>query len=36
MGLYTTNEDGKPLQLKADHDVLALRDNEMVTVEIKD
>lgn len=36
MGLYTTSEDGKPQQIKVDHDVLALKDNEVVVVEIKD
>lgn len=36
MGLYTTNEDGKPQQIKVDHDVLALKDNEVIMVEIKD
>ena len=38
-GLFTENEDGKlqALQaLKADHDVLNLRENEVVVVEIKD
>ena len=35
-GLYTENEDGKLQALKADHDVLNLRENEVVVVEIKD
>ena len=35
-GLFTENEDGKLQALKADHDVLNLRENEVVVVEIKD
>ena len=36
MGMYTENEDGKLQPLKADQDVLNLRENEVVVVEIKD
>ena len=36
IGLYTKNEDGKLHPLKADHDILNLRENEVVLVEIKD
>ena len=36
-GLYVEGEERGRLQvLKADHDVLRLRDNEVVVVEIKD
>ena len=36
VGLYTRNEDGKFQPLKADHDVLNLKENDVVLVEIKD
>ena len=36
VGMYTESEDGKLLPLKADHDVLNLKENEVVVVEIKD
>lgn len=35
-GLYTKNEAGKFQPLKADHDVLNLKENDVVLVEIKD
>jgi len=35
-GLYTKRSDGKLFPLKADHDVLNLKDNDIVLVEIKD
>jgi len=34
--MFTQNEDGKLQPLKADHDVLKLKENEVVVVEIKD
>ena len=36
MGMYTENEDGKLVPLRADLDVLNLKENEVVVVEIKD
>ncbi len=35
-GMYTENNDGKLLPLKTDHDVLNLKEREIVIVEIKD
>ena len=36
IGLYTRKPDGRLLPLKADHDVLNLKENDVVLVEIKD
>ena len=35
-GMYIENEDGKLVPLKADHDVLNLKESQVVVVEIKD
>ena len=35
-GMYIENEDGKLVPLKADHDVLNLKEKQVVVVEIKD
>ena len=35
-GMFTENNDGKLLPLKTDHDVLNLKERDIVTVEIKD
>ena len=34
--MYIENEDGKLSPLKADHDVLNLKESQVVVVEIKD
>ena len=36
LGMYIENEDGKLVPLKADHDVLNLKESQVVVVEIKD
>ena len=36
VGMYIENEDGKLSPLKADHDVLNLKESQVVVVEIKD
>lgn len=35
-GLYLENDEGKLLPLKEDHDVLNVKENDVIVVEIKD